>query len=538
SQQQKGGSSSNSPCSPRVIILEPARELAEQTMKAIEEISKFLPPPGIKVGLLIGGGETQTLTKDTDIVIGTVGKSFELMDKLSLSFKNLVAFVIDEADRVMGEEQLGGGSDPQPWNLLQEAKKQTQLRNQAQMSAIHAIKEAKLRRAKEQEKEKEKEKKKEIIKDIEERRKKSGEDGEEDKGDDEDDENEEKKGQDEQEDQFIESRSMQVILVSATLHTPQMAKVIERATEFPTWVDLKGDRAVPETVHHAYISVNPTQNWKEPTGTQIQTDGIYELDGQPRSADHKNSQLIKKMKPWILKQAIDKLRPEQAFIFVRTKLDCDNLEKFFKQFQVKSALESVYSCVVLHSDRPQHERRLNFEQFKAGDVKYLICTDVAARGLDIQQLPCVFNYTLPDTEEQYIHRIGRVGRVDRWGLAVSLVGSEKEKVWYHKCPSRGKNCRNTRLVDEGGCCIWYNEPDLWEQIKGRLSGEPKGSKSKLEIPTLEEHMRLVKKTAYGQSRSVASVKSHSSLIAQSVERLKTLDSQVQLSYTEFLQKYS
>ena len=70
------------------------------------------------------------------------------------------------------------------------------------------------------------------------------------------------------------------------------------------------------------------------------------------------------------------------------------------------------------------------------------------------------NVTLPDEKSNYVHRIGRVGRAERMGLAISLVSAVPEKVWYHGewCPSRGKSCRNTNLTDVKGCCIWYNEP--------------------------------------------------------------------------------
>lgn len=72
----------------------------------------------------------------------------------------------------------------------------------------------------------------------------------------------------------------------------------------------------------------------------------------------------------------------------------------------------------------------NLRAFKEGDVRFLICTDVAARGVDIKGLPYVVNMTLPDEPENYIHRIGRVGRQDCLGLAVSIVACEgcKEKV--------------------------------------------------------------------------------------------------------------
>jgi len=61
-------------------------------------------------------------------------------------------------------------------------------------------------------------------------------------------------------------------------------------------------------------------------------------------------------------------------------------------------------------------------------VRFLICTDVAARGIDITGIPYVVNVTLPDDKQNYVHRIGRVGRAERMGLAVSLVARNKEKV--------------------------------------------------------------------------------------------------------------
>lgn len=105
---------------------------------------------------------------------------------------------------------------------------------------------------------------------------------------------------------------------------------------------------------------------------------------------------------------------------------------------------------------------------------------MAARGLDIKELPYVINMTLPDEPENYLHRIGRVGRADRMGLAISLVSAKppppskgSEKVWYHsKCRDRGKDCHNTALLENGGCTIWYDEPKLLEAVKRRLQMKP------------------------------------------------------------------
>jgi ATP-dependent RNA helicase DDX1 len=122
--------------------------------------------------------------------------------------------------------------------------------------------------------------------------------------------------------------------------------------------------------------------------------------------------------------------------------------------------------VCLHGDRKPQERKGNLDRFKRKEVRFLICTDVAARGLDVSGLPFIINVTLPDEKSNYVHRIGRVGRAERMGLAISLVASVPEKVWFHGqwCPSRGQSCRNTKLTGQGGCCVWYNEPQVSETL--------------------------------------------------------------------------
>jgi ATP-dependent RNA helicase DDX1 len=173
----------------------------------------------------------------------------------------------------------------------------------------------------------------------------------------------------------------------------------------------------------------------------------------------------------------------QCLIFCRTNLDCDNLEKFLlsadstapsKQAfteRRETGKQSRYSCCVLAGMRSLEQRRLALEAFKEGDVRFLICTDVASRGIDVQALPFVINMTLPDEPENYIHRIGRVGRAGRMGLAISLVAAAeiKEQVWYHTCGNKGGvGCSNRKLKDHGGCTIWYDEPLFLKNIERRL----------------------------------------------------------------------
>ncbi|MFB0974819.1 MAG: DEAD/DEAH box helicase, partial [Tolumonas sp.] len=109
---------------------------------------------------------------------------------------------------------------------------------------------------------------------------------------------------------------------------------------------------------------------------------------------------------------------QQVLIFTRTKQAVDELANELEKDGISAA--------AVHGDKSQGARDRGLEEVKTGQVRALVATDVAARGLDIKQLQYVINYELPYNAEDYIHRIGRTGRAGQAGLAVSLV-SNKEK---------------------------------------------------------------------------------------------------------------
>jgi ATP-dependent RNA helicase RhlE len=104
---------------------------------------------------------------------------------------------------------------------------------------------------------------------------------------------------------------------------------------------------------------------------------------------------------------------KQAFIFVNSKLGCGRLARSLERDGLRTA--------ALHGDKSQDERLKALDAFKQGEVDLLVCTDVAARGLDIKDVPAVFNFDVPFNAEDYVHRIGRTGRAGASGLAVTLV---------------------------------------------------------------------------------------------------------------------
>ncbi len=107
----------------------------------------------------------------------------------------------------------------------------------------------------------------------------------------------------------------------------------------------------------------------------------------------------------------------QVLVFVRTKHGADRL--------CKQLIKDGIRCAALHGDKSQGARVRALEEFKAGSIQALIATDIAARGLDIDQLPHVVNFDLPQVAEDYVHRIGRTGRAGAEGQAISLVDAEE-----------------------------------------------------------------------------------------------------------------
>ena len=108
---------------------------------------------------------------------------------------------------------------------------------------------------------------------------------------------------------------------------------------------------------------------------------------------------------------------KQVLVFVRTKHGASRLANQLERDGI--------TATAIHGDKTQPQRTEALAQFKQGIVRALVATDVAARGLDIEELPHVVNFELPTTPEDYIHRIGRTGRAGTKGDAISLVGEDE-----------------------------------------------------------------------------------------------------------------
>lgn len=108
---------------------------------------------------------------------------------------------------------------------------------------------------------------------------------------------------------------------------------------------------------------------------------------------------------------------ESALVFTRTKYGADKLARFLTKSGIKSE--------AIHGEKSQNARQRALSGFKAHTIRVLIATDIAARGIDVDQLSHVFNFELPEVSETYVHRIGRTGRAGHEGIAISFCGSDE-----------------------------------------------------------------------------------------------------------------
>ncbi len=150
---------------------------------------------------------------------------------------------------------------------------------------------------------------------------------------------------------------------------------------------------------------------------------LVEVARQNTTADQ-ISQVVhfvdKRRKRELLSQLIKIKDWRQVLVFTRTKHGANKLTKELEEYGISAA--------AIHGNKSQGARTKALASFKANEIRVLVATDIAARGIDIDQLPHVVNYELPNVPEDYVHRIGRTGRAGQSGEAVSLVCVDEHKL--------------------------------------------------------------------------------------------------------------
>ena len=155
----------------------------------------------------------------------------------------------------------------------------------------------------------------------------------------------------------------------------------------------------------------------------------------------------------LLIKLLETLSYESLIVFTRTRVDADRITQWLEGHD--------YKVSTLHSDRTQRERDKALRDFKERKTSILVATDIASRGLDISGVGCVINYNVPEHSEDYVHRIGRTGRANTEGFAITLYSSD-ETAFLQKIESFiGMRIERRKL--EG--FNYLNEPQLEEAVR-------------------------------------------------------------------------
>jgi len=180
---------------------------------------------------------------------------------------------------------------------------------------------------------------------------------------------------------------------------------------------------LPKKRQNLMFSATFSPEIKKLANTFLTSPVTIEVSRSNATAD-KVSQVVYKVaeehKRDVVEHLIRQRELKQVIVFSNTKIGASRLSRHLEQCGIKAS--------AIHGDKTQQERMAALESFKKGEIEVLVATDVAARGLDISDLPCVINFDLPYNPEDYVHRIGRTGRAGASGDALSVFSEKDERL--------------------------------------------------------------------------------------------------------------
>ena len=182
---------------------------------------------------------------------------------------------------------------------------------------------------------------------------------------------------------------------------------------------------------------------------------------------------------------IKKKKLNRSIIFFNTKQDCHKCILFFKKF-------GLDSCAELHSNISQTERIKSLNDFQNGDIKYLLATDIAGRGIDIEKVKCVINFQMPLIGERYIHRVGRTARKGYIGEAITIC-DDKERLVLKKIFKKEKieiNLIPIKIKNEEIKDIYKNIIKFRDDIEEKLIEEKAEKQFEMTEKDIEKTMNI------------------------------------------------
>ena len=225
----------------------------------------------------------------------------------------------------------------------------------------------------------------------------------------------------------------QTLLFSATM-APEIKKLTEKFLSNPREVAVSPPASTATTVEQFQVNVAP------------------------------------KAKNSVLEKIIKQEKVKTAFIFCNRKRDVDSLSKWLQS--------RGHDARPLHGDMAQSARTKTLEEFKAGKIPLLVCSDVAARGIDVTAVSHVFNYDVPGAPDDYVHRIGRTGRAGETGRAWMLVTKYDDKQLNAVIKRIGKDIEVVDMGGERSSSVSASKGDTGSKERSKPQSNPKPPASK------------------------------------------------------------
>ncbi len=232
------------------------------------------------------------------------------------------------------------------------------------------------------------------------------------------------------------------LLFSATI-PPEIRRICKEYMKQPKTIEIKSQTKTVDSIEQVY----------------------YRVDSRQKNTELNHLLLIE--------------RPESCMIFCNTRVAVDRVQKFLTQ--------KGYACQALHGDIPQGRRMKTIQQFKHGEFHLLVATDVAARGIHIDNLSLVINYDVPVEKDSYVHRIGRTGRAGNGGRALTLVTGDDIMTLYAIEEHIGAMITEGELPTEEMYKQQKSEADKWARANSlHVSSQRTNSQSTQKKPSQQK----------------------------------------------------
>lgn len=222
---------------------------------------------------------------------------------------------------------------------------------------------------------------------------------------------------------------------------------------------------LPQKRQTLLFSATMPNEIKKLAGSIMKDPDLVEIErSKPsQSVEQRAYRLRSKQKVSLVKKIFNDIQWDSCIIFTSTKKGTDELQRLLKSEGIKAAS--------IHGDRSQDERNKALQAFKNGQVPVIVATDVLARGIDIKEVSMIINYDVPNNTDDYVHRIGRTGRYDKSGIAVTFVSKRDSRTFSQIEKIKGNTIKTIQLPDK------FDEKSEFSWNDDFKGGKKEGSQS-------------------------------------------------------------